>query len=189
MIQLDETDKQLLNIVQGEFPGVPQPFLHLAQQLEIPEAEDAKTPEVAAFCWEALGSAGFTRSDSIVAVGGGSSMDCAKGVNFLLTNGGHMSDYKGFGKATRPMLPSVVSRSSLPVTCSRRIDPSPERTSMSPESRDATTDPSVVCRTIFPSMASARIEPSPLLAEMLALRGTTTRSLAWGEMLTPTVRP
>lgn len=39
MIQLDETDKQLLNIVQGEFPGVPQPFLHLAQQLEIPEAE------------------------------------------------------------------------------------------------------------------------------------------------------
>lgn len=45
--------------------------------------------------------------DLIVAVGGGSSMDCAKGVNFLLTNGGQMSDYKGFGKATKPMLPSV----------------------------------------------------------------------------------
>lgn len=45
--------------------------------------------------------------DLIVAVGGGSSMDCAKGVNFLYTNGGHMSDYKGFGKATKPMLPSV----------------------------------------------------------------------------------
>ena len=45
--------------------------------------------------------------DSIVAVGGGSSMDCAKGVNFLLTNGGRMADYKGFGKATKPMLPSV----------------------------------------------------------------------------------
>lgn len=45
--------------------------------------------------------------DSIVAVGGGSSMDCAKGVNFLLTNGGHMADYRGFGKATKPMLPSV----------------------------------------------------------------------------------
>jgi alcohol dehydrogenase len=45
--------------------------------------------------------------DLIVAVGGGSSMDCAKGINFILTNGGRMSDYKGFGKATRQMLPSI----------------------------------------------------------------------------------
>ncbi len=47
------------------------------------------------------------RIDLIVAVGGGSSMDCAKGINFLLTNGGQMSDYKGFGKAKLPMLPSI----------------------------------------------------------------------------------
>jgi alcohol dehydrogenase len=45
--------------------------------------------------------------DCIVAVGGGSSMDCAKGINFIYTNGGRMADYKGHGKATRPMLPSV----------------------------------------------------------------------------------
>lgn len=45
--------------------------------------------------------------DLIVAVGGGSSMDCAKGINFLLTNGGRMVDYKGFGRATKPMLPSI----------------------------------------------------------------------------------
>ena len=45
--------------------------------------------------------------DFIVAVGGGSSMDCAKGINFLLTNGGKMADYKGFGNATKPMLPSI----------------------------------------------------------------------------------
>jgi alcohol dehydrogenase len=45
--------------------------------------------------------------DSIVAVGGGSSMDCAKGINFILTNGGRMADYKGHGKATKPMLPSI----------------------------------------------------------------------------------
>jgi alcohol dehydrogenase len=45
--------------------------------------------------------------DFLVAVGGGSSMDCAKGVNFLLTNGGKMSDYKGFGLARKPMLPSI----------------------------------------------------------------------------------
>src|SRR5262245_10976283 len=45
--------------------------------------------------------------DLIVSVGGGSAMDCAKGINFLLTNGGQMSDYRGFGKAARPMLPSI----------------------------------------------------------------------------------
>lgn len=45
--------------------------------------------------------------DLIVSVGGGSAMDCAKGINFLLTNGGTMADYRGFGKAKKPMLPSV----------------------------------------------------------------------------------
>src|SRR5438270_2336473 len=36
----------------------------------------------------ALEEARRHRIDFLVAVGGGSSMDCAKGVNFLLTNGG-----------------------------------------------------------------------------------------------------
>jgi alcohol dehydrogenase len=45
--------------------------------------------------------------DGIVALGGGSSLDCAKGINFVLTNGGSMHDYRGHGKATRPMLPSI----------------------------------------------------------------------------------
>jgi len=46
--------------------------------------------------------------DSIIGLGGGSSMDCAKGINFLLTNGGHMADYRGYGKATKPMLPMIA---------------------------------------------------------------------------------
>ena len=41
-------------------------------------------------------------------LGGGSSMDTAKGVNFLLTNGGEMKDYWGAGKATKPMLPLIA---------------------------------------------------------------------------------
>jgi alcohol dehydrogenase len=45
--------------------------------------------------------------DGIVALGGGSSLDCAKGINFVLTNGGSMRDYRGHGKAARPMLPSI----------------------------------------------------------------------------------
>jgi alcohol dehydrogenase len=47
------------------------------------------------------------RIDSIVAIGGGSSLDCAKGINFLLTNGGQMADYRGYGKAVRPLLPMI----------------------------------------------------------------------------------
>jgi alcohol dehydrogenase len=46
--------------------------------------------------------------DLIVGLGGGSSMDCAKGANFLLTNGGRMHDYRGVGKATLPMLPMIA---------------------------------------------------------------------------------
>jgi alcohol dehydrogenase len=45
--------------------------------------------------------------DSIVALGGGSSLDCAKGINFVLTGGGTMRDYWGFGKGKGPMLPSI----------------------------------------------------------------------------------
>jgi alcohol dehydrogenase len=45
--------------------------------------------------------------DSIIGLGGGSSLDCAKGINFLLTNGGVMQDYLGYGKATRPFLPMI----------------------------------------------------------------------------------
>jgi len=46
--------------------------------------------------------------DSIIGLGGGSSLDCAKGINFVLTNGGRMSDYRGYGKATKPMLPMIA---------------------------------------------------------------------------------
>ena len=45
--------------------------------------------------------------DSLIGLGGGSSMDCAKAINFLLTNGGSMKDYWGWAKATQPMLPMI----------------------------------------------------------------------------------
>lgn len=47
------------------------------------------------------------RIDGIVALGGGSSLDAAKGINFLVTNGGSIGDYRGYGKARTPLLPMI----------------------------------------------------------------------------------
>ncbi|RBP61578.1 3-dehydroquinate synthase [Brevibacterium sanguinis] len=42
---------------------------------EIPDAEEAKHVQVAAFCWQVLGQSDFTRTDAIVTVGGGAVSD------------------------------------------------------------------------------------------------------------------
>ena len=60
-------------------------------------------------CVEAcLKMAQTEKIDTLVALGGGSSLDTAKGCNFLYTNGGQMKDYWGVGKATRPMRPLIA---------------------------------------------------------------------------------
>ena len=44
---------------------------------EIPDAEDAKRVEVAAFCWQIMGQTDFTRTDAVIGLGGGASTDLA----------------------------------------------------------------------------------------------------------------
>ena len=46
-------------------------------RVDLPDAEAAKTAEVAARCWSVLGAAGFTRSDAVVGLGGGATTDLA----------------------------------------------------------------------------------------------------------------
>lgn len=68
---------------------------------DIPENPDGQTVEQGNL---------FARTrevDSIVALGGGSSLDTAKGVNFLRTGGGNIRDYRGYGKVTGEMLPMI----------------------------------------------------------------------------------
>jgi 3-dehydroquinate synthase len=45
--------------------------------IEVPDAEAGKTMAVAERCWDALGGAGFTRTDAVVGVGGGAVTDLA----------------------------------------------------------------------------------------------------------------
>ncbi len=46
--------------------------------------------------------------DIIVAVGGGSPIDCAKGIGLLATNGGKIKDYEGLDKSKNPMPPFIA---------------------------------------------------------------------------------
>ena len=45
--------------------------------LEVPDGEAAKAADVLTHCWDALGDAGFTRSDVVIGLGGGATTDLA----------------------------------------------------------------------------------------------------------------
>lgn len=46
--------------------------------------------------------------DVIISLGGGSPHDCAKGIGIVAANGGHIRDYEGIDKSTKPMVPLIA---------------------------------------------------------------------------------
>lgn len=56
--------------------------------------------------------------DSIVAVGGGSPMDCAKGIGILASNGGEILDYEGVDQIADPLPPMLF----IPTTAGTSAD-------------------------------------------------------------------
>jgi alcohol dehydrogenase len=80
----------------------------MAASLSVEVFDKAKENPTIKCVEDCLAVARAGRIDFIVGLGGGSSMDTAKGCNFLLTNGGRMQDYWGVGKATKPMLPLIA---------------------------------------------------------------------------------
>ena len=63
-----------------------------------------RAPEIAA----GLGRYDEARADGIVALGGGSVIDAAKGIAILAANGGHILEYEGIDRARRPLPPVVA---------------------------------------------------------------------------------
>ena len=57
-------------------------------------------------------------ADVIVGLGGGSSMDAAKGIAILVSNGGRIADYEGANRIHRPLPPLVL----CPTTCGTGSD-------------------------------------------------------------------
>ena len=78
---LGEDVQRIALLFPGDLGEVAEPILAaLVQQYDVlalglPSGESAKTSSVANDCWEALGEAGFTRSDAVVTVGGGATSD------------------------------------------------------------------------------------------------------------------
>ena len=63
---LDELAAPVLDVLRQEYDVL---------ALGLPSGESTKTAEVAIQCWDALGEAGFTRSDAVVTFGGGATTD------------------------------------------------------------------------------------------------------------------
>ncbi|MCA9139889.1 MAG: iron-containing alcohol dehydrogenase [Planctomycetales bacterium] len=55
-----------------------------------------------------VAKAAQVQPDLLIGLGGGSSMDCCKGINFVYSGGGSIHDYHGVGKATADMLPMIA---------------------------------------------------------------------------------
>ena len=65
-VSLDAMVDPIAQVLEGSYEVL---------RLPVPDGESAKTSMVADLCWGALGNAGFTRSDAVVAIGGGATTD------------------------------------------------------------------------------------------------------------------
>lgn len=79
-----------------------------AADLEVFRFDDVEPNPTTATVDRGCAAARDCGADLLVALGGGSAMDCAKGVNLLMTNGGAVADYEGFNRAPGPYLPSIA---------------------------------------------------------------------------------
>lgn len=102
--------------------------------------------------------------DSLIGLGGGSSMDCAKGINFVLTNGGSMKDYWGLEKASQPLLPMI----GVPTTAGTGSEA--QRFALI---SDASTHAKMACGDLKARFRVAILDPELTLTQPTAVTATT----------------
>src|SRR5271154_6333718 len=100
----------------------------------------------------------------IVGLGGGSSMDCAKAINFVVTNGGSIRDYWGFGKASKPMLPMIA----VPTTAGTGSEAQSSAIVVDPE-----TSVRMVCGDYKAAFRAAILAPKLTVSQPRALAAAT----------------
>ncbi len=76
--------------------------------IEVASFHDFAENPTSAMVDEGVRVAASFQPDLLVGLGGGSSMDCCKGINFVYSCGGTIHDYHGVGKATADMLPMIA---------------------------------------------------------------------------------
>jgi alcohol dehydrogenase class IV len=101
--------------------------------------------------------------NAIVVVGGGSPVDCAKGIGIVATNGGSIRDYDGIDRVPRPIPPLVC----VPTTAGAAADVSQFAIVTEPERR---TKFAVVSKAIVPDVSL--VDPQPLTTQPAALTAT-----------------
>lgn len=78
------------------------------QGLEVDSFHDFGENPTSAMVDAGVVRAAEVKPDLLVGLGGGSSMDCCKGINFVYSCGGTIHDYQGVGKAPSTMLPMIA---------------------------------------------------------------------------------
>ena len=92
--------------------------------------------------------------DLIIAVGGGSPMDCAKGISIVSTNGGNILDYEGVDRIDQPGPPLIC----IPSTAGTAADVSQFAIILDTE---ANLKKAIISKKVVPDLAL--IDPVPLL--------------------------
>lgn len=104
------------------------------------------------------------RCDLIIAVGGGSPMDCAKGISIVSSNGGNIGDYEGVDEIELPGPPLIC----IPTTAGSSADVSQFAIILDTTEH---VKKAIISKKVVPDLAL--IDPIPLMAMDLELTACT----------------
>jgi alcohol dehydrogenase len=133
-----------------------------ARRIDVFTFHDFTANPTAAMVDAARDFAGPHAVNLVVGLGDGDALDFAKLVNVLLTNGGSIRDYRGYGNVPKPLLPMIA----VPTTASNGSEAQGSAAIVDPDSRSKMIcgDPKIFYRT-------AILDPKLTLGEPATVTG------------------